>query len=158
MILGKYFRINHPNVIHETIDKEVVIVNLDSGNYYSLENIGADIWESINLKASLDDIVGVISLKYEGDQNSVIDGIDHFISQLLEEELIGTQEPKEPQTKSITNPSVKSEEKSPFTGPVLNKYSDMQDLLLLDPIHEVDEQGWPHSNTNPNEVPKKSPD
>jgi hypothetical protein len=29
--------------------------------------------------------------------------------------------------------------------PVLNKYTDMQDLLLLDPIHEVDERGWPNS-------------
>jgi hypothetical protein len=26
---------------------------------------------------------------------------------------------------------------------VLQKYTDMADLLLLDPIHEVDEQGWP---------------
>ncbi len=26
----------------------------------------------------------------------------------------------------------------------MNKYTDMQDLLLLDPIHEVDEtKGWP---------------
>jgi hypothetical protein len=25
----------------------------------------------------------------------------------------------------------------------LNKYTDMQDLLLLDPIHEVDAAGWP---------------
>jgi len=153
LISGKSFRINHPNVIHETIDKEVVIVNLDSGNYYSLESIGADIWDSIDLEASLPDIIGVISRKYEGDQNSIIDGIDLFISQLLEEELIGTQEPKEPLTKSITNPSVKLEEKSPFTAPVLIKFTDMQDLLLLDPIHEVNEQGWPHTNTNPNEVP-----
>jgi hypothetical protein len=24
------------------------------------------------------------------------------------------------------------------------KYSDMEDLIMLDPIHEVDESGWPH--------------
>jgi hypothetical protein len=31
-----------------------------------------------------------------------------------------------------------------FTQPVLEVYTDMQDLLLLDPIHEVDEEaGWP---------------
>jgi hypothetical protein len=27
--------------------------------------------------------------------------------------------------------------------PLLRKYTDMRDLLLLDPIHDVDEQGWP---------------
>ena len=25
----------------------------------------------------------------------------------------------------------------------LNRYADMKDLLMLDPIHEVDEKGWP---------------
>jgi hypothetical protein len=29
--------------------------------------------------------------------------------------------------------------------PVLNKYTDMQELLLLDPIHDVNAQGWPES-------------
>ena len=27
--------------------------------------------------------------------------------------------------------------------PVLEKYTDMQELLLLDPIHDVEEAGWP---------------
>ncbi len=29
--------------------------------------------------------------------------------------------------------------------PRLETYSDMQDLILLDPVHEVDERGWPHA-------------
>ena len=37
----------------------------------------------------------------------------------------------------------------PLAAPVLNKYSDMQDLLLLDPIHDVDEEaGWPTNKPN----------
>ncbi len=30
-----------------------------------------------------------------------------------------------------------------FAPPRLQRYTDMQDLLLLDPIHDVDEVGWP---------------
>jgi hypothetical protein len=30
-----------------------------------------------------------------------------------------------------------------FTRPVLTKFTDMQDLLLLDPIHDVNSSGWP---------------
>jgi hypothetical protein len=33
----------------------------------------------------------------------------------------------------------------PYTKPVLNKYTDMQQLLLADPLHEVQEAGWPHT-------------
>ena len=28
----------------------------------------------------------------------------------------------------------------------LNRYSDMQEFLLLDPIHDVGEKGWPHKD------------
>jgi hypothetical protein len=38
---------------------------------------------------------------------------------------------------------------SPAPGPghvtlVLHRYTDMQDLIVLDPIHDVDETGWPN--------------
>ena len=29
-----------------------------------------------------------------------------------------------------------------------NRYADMQDLLMLDPIHDVDENGWTVQSTN----------
>ena len=35
----------------------------------------------------------------------------------------------------------------PFTVPGFEKFTDMQDLLLLDPIHDVDETGWPRAAT-----------
>jgi hypothetical protein len=31
-----------------------------------------------------------------------------------------------------------------YLQPSFEKYSDMQEMLLLDPIHEVSEAGWPH--------------
>ena len=35
----------------------------------------------------------------------------------------------------------------PFEFPRLEKYSDMADLILLDPVHDVDALGWPHEDT-----------
>ena len=42
----------------------------------------------------------------------------------------------------------------PFVNPTLTKFTDMQDLLLLDPIHEVDEMGWPHPKPAPEAASK----
>lgn len=37
---------------------------------------------------------------------------------------------------------------APFVPPVLRKYTDMQEFMLVDPLHDVDEQaGWPHAKT-----------
>ena len=33
--------------------------------------------------------------------------------------------------------------KIPFEPPRLERYTDMKDYFLLDPIHEVDSAGWP---------------
>ena len=43
MSTNTHFKINTPKIVHETIDGETVILNLDNGNYYSLAGIGADI-------------------------------------------------------------------------------------------------------------------
>ena len=32
--------------------------------------------------------------------------------------------------------------------PTLERFTDMEDLLLLDPVHDVEEMGWPHVNPN----------
>ena len=41
------------------------------------------------------------------------------------------------------------EERLGYVAPTLQKYSDMQDLLLIDPVHEVDETGWPNRPADP---------
>jgi hypothetical protein len=51
------FRINTPGVIHETIDEEVVIIEFESGNYYSLDKAGAAIWGFIAGGATVGGIV-----------------------------------------------------------------------------------------------------
>ena len=36
--------------------------------------------------------------------------------------------------------------KTEFLPPVIAKYNDMAEMLKLDPVHEVAEQGWPEAN------------
>jgi hypothetical protein len=38
--------------------------------------------------------------------------------------------------------------KCPYIPPILNRHGDMQDLALLDPIHDVEGEGWPNRKTN----------
>ena len=142
------FRVNSPNVLHEIIDGEAVLVNLESGSYYSIDKVGAMIWESIENGISLNQIIESIASQYDGNFNDIEKGVQELFAQLQQEQLIV---PGEPPQSNGQNPSVNSEVNGsmpPFEPPVLHKYTDMEDLLLLDPIHDVDESGWP--NTNPN--------
>ena len=41
-------RVNAPAVVHQTIDSETVIINLERGIYYSLDRVGVDVWAGID--------------------------------------------------------------------------------------------------------------
>lgn len=143
------FRINAPKVVHETIDGEVVIVNLEKGDYYSLVGAGADIWDSIVTGLSRSEVVDAICQRYEGDRETIENGINRFIEQLQQEEMIsvdGTQEATAASSSDENIANSGAAEKLTFEAPSLQKYTDMEELLALDPIHDVDEEiGWPRA-------------
>ncbi len=141
------FSVNAPKVVHETIEGEVVIVNLDKGDYYSLVQAGADIWSGIISGISRDEIIEEINQRYAGDRATIEKSVNDFIEQLQREELIKIDQTDEsPNSNGKTAPILAevNGEKPNFEPPSLNKYTDMEELLALDPIHEVDtEVGWP---------------
>ena len=144
------FRVNTPTVTHETIDGEAVIINLDSGNYYSLVDVGSFVWGLIEKGASASEVRNVVLQSYQGNDADVDRGVQELLAQLQQENLIvpvdGTGALDLAQ---LELPSNNGHEKPSFNAPTLHKYSDMQELLLLDPIHDVDDAGWPKPNPDP---------
>jgi hypothetical protein len=135
------YRVNSPQVINETIDGEAIMINLATGAYYSLDRVGGDVWSVIEHGASVDDVVGALQGRYEGDAAEMAAGVQALLDQLVAEELVQTTDEaaERPPTAETTDP------KQPFSVPRLDKFTDMQDLILLDPVHEVDSRGWPHT-------------
>ena|ERR1035437_2665002 len=137
-----YFIVKKPDVVHETIDGETVIVNLENGVYYSLRNSGVDMWNLLEAGANLDELSEAMVGRFDGSPDVIRRAITELLVALQQEGLVKVSSTKldDDQTDLIQPQS----EKAKFEAPVLEKYSDMQELLLLDPIHEVDEEGWPH--------------
>ena len=145
------FKIKSTKLAHERIDDEVVIIEFDTGNYYSLEKIGADIWEWIEQGANIEGIIKNISLCYDGSLPEIENGVKKLIDELELENLIAPDHSSAIPEDTDKPDLKKIEKKIRFEIPVLQKYTDMQELLLLDPIHEVDETGWPSTNFAPKE-------
>lgn len=141
------FRVNHPHVVCETIDGEVIIVNLEKGYYYSLLGTGATVWSKILEQTDADRVIQEMSQDYEGGAEEITTAIDEFFNHLQQEELIVSVSDL-PVDQTLIPPVERSNvpNKPHFKKPILEKFSDMADLLLLDPIHEVDvEAGWPNA-------------
>lgn len=136
--------VSGPHVVSEIIESEAIIIDLDSGNYYSLQDAGADIWAGIQDGIQIEEIVDRLRMKYESDEGAIRSAAMALLNQLEDEALIksdgaaaGTGTPFAP------IPNAEPSDKISFSAPVLHKYTDMQELLLVDPIHEVDASGWP---------------
>ena len=144
------FRVNTPTVTHETIDGEAVIINLDSGNYYSLVDVGSFIWGLVENGASANEVQNRVLQTYQGTPSDIDRGVQELLAQLQEENLIvPVNGAAEAPDLTVVGPSSDHLEKPSFNPPSLQKYSDMQELLLLDPIHDVDDTGWPKPVPDP---------
>jgi hypothetical protein len=138
------FKVNTPTVTHEIIDGEAVIINLDSGNYYSLVDAGSFIWGLFEMGTSAHDIRSLVLQTYQGDETDIDRSVQELLTQLqLENLIVPVDGADEALGIAQPAPSNNNHEKPSFKPPMLHKYSDMQELLLLDPIHDVDDAGWP---------------
>jgi len=138
------FKVNGRDIAHETIDGETVIVNLKSGCYYSSDQVGVVIWNLIVKGITFGEIIDVLTRRYNLGREEITQSTKDMIAELQEEELIVQDESGV--SNEVEKELLTEDDKIEFVPPVLHKYEDMQDLLLLDPIHEVDETGWPNRN------------
>jgi hypothetical protein len=143
---GRY-AINAPHIVHEAFeDGEVVMINLKSGQYYSVTGAGSEIWGMLARGASAGEIVERLASRYEGNLAEIIDAAASFLRELEREELVVVVEGgNSPAPASDPEPD---HPKRPFQPLILERFNDMKELLLLDPIHEVEDAGWPHRKEN----------
>ena len=137
------FIVNSPTVIHDTIDGASVVINLGSGRYYSLQETATTIWQHVNAGASVNEVVNQLTRMYDSGDLDLRPVVGGFMEQLLQEGLIRPAGVDGMAAVAADADAEPVEPRQPFALPKLDIYDDLEDLLLLDPIHEVDESGWP---------------
>jgi hypothetical protein len=93
MAKGRLLRANTPHVVYETIDGETIIMDLRTGNYYSIEWPGVFIWEYLAAGGNIENIVNE-DTRLEANKRY----FQHFVNILLQESLLieVTEESAEP--------------------------------------------------------------
>jgi coenzyme PQQ synthesis protein D (PqqD) len=119
-----------PQVLHQAVDGEVLIVNTETGVYYALRSVAADIWQAIQRSGtSVDDIVASVAARY-GAAVEVVDGIvSRFIAELSGESLVvldcGTDAHR-----AVAGVSAMAASRLPFSLPRLEKFTDLRHYLI----------------------------
>jgi hypothetical protein len=123
------FRLNEPAVVADIIDGEVVIMNLERGNYYHLDKNGAGIWRLLLDGFTPDEIAAAAAKRYGSHEADISRDIAGLVARLVEEQLIvfvGTGAKDRSIAEDIFSLPA-------YSAATLAVYSDMKDLLALDP-------------------------
>ena len=140
-MLSKKYTINESKAISETIDGETIIINLETGYYYSVNETATIIWNKIQENNSPKNISHFFLNHYDVEKDTLEKYMTQIISLFLKDDLILESEP-DGSPDSIENPT--NIKRETFLIPKIERYDDMARALRSDPVHDVNEEGWPN--------------
>lgn len=131
---------NEKEVAAKIMDGEAIMINLTTGVYYSMSNVGVVVWELIEQRYSVDEISKTIAEMYEVSVPQAQADTERLAAQLIEEALVFVSDDRESTGRRRGDaPS----QKAPYQAARLNVYRDMDDLLALDPpMPKIDDVPW----------------
>ena len=133
-------RIDTTRVVHDVNDGEVLAIRSDTGTYYSMDGSATVAWQAIAAGADELAIIDELAARYVIDRPTARLAVAAFLDQLLHERLVISGGGEVAPARAAEAPG----QPLPWLAPVVQVYTDMQDLLLFDPIHEVGPEGWPN--------------
>ena len=122
------YRIRAPQVVHESVAGEVVAIDFATGSYFSLRGPAESLWAALS---------GEEARPTEALAPAAGDGIEPeqvgaFLDQLVEVGLL--ERTGEPSAADLGT-----------GGLTFEHFTDMEELILLDPVHDVTDAGWPNT-------------
>jgi hypothetical protein len=136
---ARRFELNAPSVIGEAVDGEVMVMNLRDGIYYSVAGAAATIWPALTGGAALDAVAAAAQSATHVPLDRIAADLDAFVARLCEEGVL------RPAGNGAASPAdaLRFADIADYQGFVFERFDDMRAMLILDPVHEVGEFGWP---------------
>lgn len=127
---------NVESVTSERFDDDTVVINFLTGTYFSLRGSAPLIWSLLQAPTSLDGILAAVV----DDPSAARHDVQAMLDGLIVEKCVLTVEVDE-----AGSGGLHSRAPVAYTPPILETFHDLQELIVIDPVHEVDEvDGWPH--------------
>ncbi len=122
-----------PDIVHEKFDGDLVVLNLGTGQYFGFNATAAALWDGL--------MAGVDPARFDVTGLSEVE-IGAFVGRLTD---LGLIVPAPAAPEGDLPDAIRLLIGSTPVAPAVESYDDLADLIIADPIHDVDvEMGWPH--------------
>lgn len=82
------FKIDKEKIFWRTVENETVVLNIDTGIYYTLDGSGKTIWDMMASGKGEDEIIGKVVSKFDVDTKTVAKDLESLIKTFKKEGLI----------------------------------------------------------------------
>ena len=132
------YKLNEEKMFYDYADGQAVVINYQTGMYYGMNLLGSAILDRIIAGKNVDEILTAVKALPQCPPD-IAERVHNFVKELQDKEII------------INGPTVPGGAESLASEVAedgfelrLDMFAEMSDLLLADPVHDVDMQaGWP---------------
>ncbi len=122
----------------ESFDDEVVVLDIVQGTYFTLNGWIVEAWPALRAAQPLAAIAAEVARHHGRPGEEIAAELEAVVGELTAAGILVAAAPA-----SLALPLALSD--APFRSLAFERHSDMEELLTLDPIHDVDPaMGWPH--------------
>lgn len=77
-----------PSVLTAEVDGEVVMMSIQQGQYFGLDDIGSDIWRRIEPPCSFAALIDGLALDYEADRATILADVHSLLLRMAEQDVV----------------------------------------------------------------------
>ncbi len=138
------YKLNEQKMFFDIADNQAIVINTTTGVYYAMNELASFVLEKLLKKNSVDDLAAGLK-KCEHCPKDIEARLAEFIQRLTAFEIILPD--KEELRENISVPPEVLNDKFLFS---LDEFTDAQDIMIADPVHDVDaDKGWPVMKNDP---------
>jgi Coenzyme PQQ synthesis protein D (PqqD) len=132
---------NNAHISAEVFETEVVVIHFLKGTYFSLRGASMALWAWLRPGADEATLAELLAARYGLSAEQCRAEAAKVVEILKKFDLVIESEQPAPSRDAY----VMSAGPARFEEPMVEAFEDLQELISIDPVHEVDpNQGWPH--------------
>jgi hypothetical protein len=126
----------------QAFEGEALLIHFERGHYFSAVGAAGMLLALVERGCSVAELQAALVRSWPVDAEQAARAVTRFVDELLQEELVVPVSDAGPRLPAPTAGGLVAPSGA-FEEPRLIKYTDLEDLLVLDPIHEIMVSAWP---------------
>lgn len=133
----KIYKFNDDVMFADVADGMAIVINNETGVYYGFNEFATEIFEQLRNGASIEEIISELE-KMPNVPQDIVSQITKFAQDLEDKNIFSSAEGNGTKARFNSDIAISNNYELSF-----QEYTDAQEMLLADPVHEVKEEtGW----------------